>query len=63
MRFFVKMQLAGYVRHGANKATISIELHNPDGPNFSVAREITSENKSTWKFQDKAVSSAQVRKK
>lgn len=52
--------LAGYVRHGANKATISIELHNPDGQNFFVAREITSENKSTWKFQDKAVSSAQI---
>ncbi len=48
------------MRHGANKATIQIELYNPEGQDFCVTREITLDNKSTWKFQGKPVTHGQV---
>lgn len=55
-----KPQLSGYVRHGASKATIQMELHNPNGPNYCVTREITLDNKSNWKLQGKPASHTQV---
>jgi len=53
-------QLGGYVRHGADKATVEIELNNPCGENYLITREITKDNKSTWKLQGKSVPHSKV---
>lgn len=37
-----------------------MELHNPDGPNFCITREINLENKSSWKLDGKPATSTQV---
>ncbi|XP_076330468.1 structural maintenance of chromosomes protein 5-like [Tachypleus tridentatus] len=44
-----------YIKHGCSKASITIELFNPDGRNWVITREIT-ENNSTWKINDASVS-------
>lgn len=44
-------QIGEFVRHGASKALIQIELHNDRGPNIIISREITTDNRSTWKLQ------------
>lgn len=53
-------QLGGYVRHGANKAIVEIELNNPCGENYLITREITKDNRSTWKLQGRSVPHSQV---
>ena len=58
---FVSVQVGAFVRHGAAKATIDIELHNPDGPNIKITREITAiDNKSIWKYQGEIVTKQKV---
>jgi hypothetical protein len=48
------------VRNGAEKALIEIELFNPKGPNYVIAREITRDNRSSWKLQGKPVTQGEV---
>ncbi|XP_076341041.1 structural maintenance of chromosomes protein 5-like [Tachypleus tridentatus] len=48
-------QVVDYIKHGCSKASITIELFNPDGRNWVITREIT-ENNSTWKINDASVS-------
>ncbi|XP_013378683.1 structural maintenance of chromosomes protein 5 [Lingula anatina] len=38
---------AGYIKYGCQRAIIELELHNPDGENYVIRREI-SKNKSDW---------------
>ena len=48
------------MRNGAEKALIEIELFNPNGHNFVIAREITRDNRSSWKLQGKSVTQTEV---
>ena len=48
------------MRHGASKALIRIELHHDRGANIVITREITNDNRSTWKIQDEAATQKQV---
>ena len=48
------------MRNGAEKALIEIELFNPNGQNFVIAREITRDNRSSWKLQGKSVTQTEV---
>ncbi|XP_071964942.1 structural maintenance of chromosomes protein 5-like [Antedon mediterranea] len=54
-----------FVKHGAEKATIEIELYNPKGANWVVKREIHRQremigSRSTWYLQGKAAKQRDV---
>jgi len=43
-----------YIKHGKDKAVVEIELHNDNGENFVVRREIRSDNSSEWQLNGTA---------
>ena len=58
-------RIGEFIRHGADEATIEIELHDGgDGSeNVVVQRRITTDNKSTWRLNDRKVTESEVQKK
>ncbi|XP_064620307.1 structural maintenance of chromosomes protein 5-like isoform X3 [Lineus longissimus] len=41
-------QATEFIKHGQTKATTEIELHNPDGDNYVIKREIHKDNRQNW---------------
>ncbi|XP_041363245.1 structural maintenance of chromosomes protein 5-like [Gigantopelta aegis] len=41
-------QPCDFIKYGCDKAKIELELHNPNGDNWFVQREISKNNQSTW---------------
>lgn len=57
-------RVSEFIRHGADEATIEIELFDGGGDrNVTVHRCITSDNKSVWRLNKRKVSEAEVKQK
>ncbi|KAL9986165.1 hypothetical protein ACROYT_G000260 [Oculina patagonica] len=50
-----------FIKHGASQAMVEIELHNSDGRNHTITRDIfRDDNRSTWKINGKSTTMKEV---
>ncbi|XP_020612101.1 structural maintenance of chromosomes protein 5-like [Orbicella faveolata] len=54
-------EVRDFIKHGAFQCMIEIELHNSDGRNHTITRDIFREdNRSTWKINGKTTTMKEV---
>ncbi|KAK3581703.1 hypothetical protein CHS0354_031101 [Potamilus streckersoni] len=53
-------QPCDFIKHGCNKATIELQLYNPDGEDYLIKREISKNNTSSWTVNNRQASQKAV---
>ncbi|KAL3866036.1 hypothetical protein ACJMK2_043377 [Sinanodonta woodiana] len=53
-------QPCDFIKHGCNKATIELQLYNPDGEDYLIKREINKNNTSSWTVNNRQASQKAV---